>query len=388
MRKQSVALGIAALVGAAGLLGVVFLRGGSGLTLNEVLTRIEQVEAYSYQMTLTGAAAGRDPAQDGQTIEFRVLISPAWGVKISSSIEDPNSDSAVVNEKYLPSGQRRMTTLLPGDKQYIELTYEGDYVDRMRREHDDPGHVVRQLLACEYTRLRPSSIDGVSVEGFQTTDPAYLKGGRGDAVKVSLWVETKTGLPIRMEKTVSLPNDRQLRSTVSHIEWNVVAEAGAFEPVIPPDYKSVGGGPMAMPRADERTALQGLKLLANLGGTFPAHLDLMSLMKEVGRYQKSDTPAAKELRAQKRNMTQEDRRKRMIEIMMPIRGLSEFYRNLRAEDRDPAYFGGKVAPGDKEQVLLRWKVSGGVYKVVYGNLRVETIPIERLAVLEAQASSE
>ncbi|MCH8194248.1 MAG: hypothetical protein IIA65_09570 [Planctomycetes bacterium] len=388
MRKQSVALGIAALVGVAGFLGVVFLRGSSGVTLNEVLTRIEQVEAYSYQMTLTSAASGNDLQKEGQTVEFRALISPALGVKISSRIEDPNSDSAIVNIKYLPAGQRRMTTLLPGNKQYIELICEADYVDRMRREHDDPTTIVRQLLACEYTRLSPSSIDGVSVEGFQTTDPAYLKGGRGDAVKVSLWVETKTGLPIRMEKTVSLPNDRQLRSTVSHIEWNVVAEAGAFEPVIPPDYKSVGGGPMAMPRADERTALQGLKLLANLGGTFPAHLDLMSLMKEVGRYQKSDTPAAKELRAQKRNMTQEDRRKRMIEIMMPIRGLSEFYRNLRAEDRDPAYFGGKVAPGDKEQVLLRWKVSGGVYKVVYGNLRVETIPIERLAVLEAQASSE
>ena len=388
MRKQSVALGIAALVGVAGFLGVVFLRGSSGVTLNEVLTRIEQVEAYSYQMTLTSAASGNDLQKEGQTVEFRALISPALGVKISSRIEDPNSDSAIVNIKYLPAGQRRMTTLLPGNKQYIELICEADYVDRMRREHDDPTTIVRQLLACEYTRLSPSSIDGVSVAGCQTTDPAYLQGGRGDAVKVRLWVETQTRLPIRIEKTVSLPNDRQLHSTVSHIEWDVVVEAGAFEPVIPQDYKSVGGGPMAMPQADERTALQGLKFLANLGGTFPEHLDLMSMMKEVGRYEKSDTPAAKELRAQKRNMTREDRMKRMIEIMMPIQGLSEFYRRLHAEDRDPAYFGGKVAPGDKEQVLLRWKVSDGVFKVVYGNLRVETIPAERLAALEAQASSE
>ena len=382
MRKQSVALGMAALVVAAGLLGVVFLRGSSGVTLNEVLTRIEQVEAYSYQMTLTGAASGNDLQKEGQTVEFRALISPALGVKISSRIEDPNSDTAVVNEKYLPAGQGRMTTLLPGNKQYIELICEADCAERMRREHDDPTTIVRQLLACEYTRLRPSSIDGVSVAGFQTTDPAYLQGGRGDAVKVRLWVETQTRLPMRIEKTVSLPNDRQLHSTVSHIEWDVVAEAGAFEPVIPQDYKSVGGGPMAMPQADERTALQGLKFLANLGGTFPEHLDLMSMMKEVGRSEKSDTPAAKELRAQKRIMTQEDRMKRMMEIMMPIRGLSEFYRRLHAEDRDPAYFGGKVAPGDKEQVLLRWKVSDGVFKVVYGNLRVETIPAERLGALE------
>ena len=388
MKKLSVVLGIAALAGGISLLGIVILRGSSRVTLNEVLTRIEQVEAYSYQMALTSAAPGGDPGEEGQTIEFRALISPTWGVKISSRIANPNSDTAVVNEKYLPSGQPYMTTLLPAEKQYIELTCDDDYRDRMRREHDDPGHAVRQLLACEYTRLRPSSIDGVSVEGFQTTDSAYLRGGRGDAVKVRLWVETKTRLPMRVEKTVSLSNDRQLHSTVSHIEWNVVTAAEAFEPVIPPDYKSVGDGPMAMPAADERTALQGLKLLANLGGTFPEHLDLMSMMKEVGRYQKSDTPAAKELRAQKRNMTQEDRMKRMIEIMMPIRGLAEFYRNLQGEDRDPAYFGGKVAPGDREQVLLRWKVSDGVYKVVYGNLRVETIPTERLAALEMQSSSE
>lgn len=388
MKKQSVALGIATLVGAAGLLAVAFLRGSPGVTLSEVLARIEQVEAYSYQMTLASAAPGRDPTRAGEAIEFRVLISPAWGVKISSRIEDPNSDSAVVNEKYLPAGQDRMTTLLPGDKQYIELTCDGAYVDRMRREHDDPAHVVRRLLACEYTRLRRSSIDGVSVTGFRTTDSDYLEGAKGHAVEVRLWVDPTTRLPIRIEKTVSLPNDRQLRSTVSHIEWNVVAEAAAFEPVIPQDYKSVGGGPMSMPQADERTALRGLKLLADLGGAFPENLDLRSMMNEVARYQESDTPAAKELRAQKRSMTREDRRKRMIEIMMPIQGLSEFYRNLHAENRDPAYFGPKVVPGDKKRVLLSWKVSDGVYKVVYGNLRVETIPTKRLAALQEKPSQE
>jgi len=50
-----------------------------------------------------------------------------------------------------------------------------------------------------------------------------------------------------------------------------------------------------------------------------------------------------------------------------------FYRQLLVEDREPDYFGATVKPGDADAVLMRWKLEGGSTRVVYGDLRVETL---------------
>jgi hypothetical protein len=46
------------------------------------------------------------------------------------------------------------------------------------------------------------------------------------------------------------------------------------------------------------------------------------------------------------------------------------------EDREPEYFGATVQPGESDAVLVRWKHDDQHMRVVYGDLRIETVRIE------------
>jgi hypothetical protein len=61
------------------------------------------------------------------------------------------------------------------------------------------------------------------------------------------------------------------------------------------------------------------------------------------------------------------------EVMLKASIVAAFYQKLANEQRDPEYFGATVKPGDKEGVLLRWKLDDGRFRVIYGDLRAETV---------------
>jgi hypothetical protein len=54
-------------------------------------------------------------------------------------------------------------------------------------------------------------------------------------------------------------------------------------------------------------------------------------------------------------------------------GIAGFYQKLVDERREPEYFGATVEPGDSAAVLLKWKLDDGRHRVVYGDLRAETV---------------
>lgn len=51
---------------------------------------------------------------------------------------------------------------------------------------------------------------------------------------------------------------------------------------------------------------------------------------------------------------------------------------------DVVYYGDSVDPSDSNAVLLQWKVSDGEYKVVFGDLREETVSAGELIRLQGQ----
>ena len=63
--------------------------------------------------------------------------------------------------------------------------------------------------------------------------------------------------------------------------------------------------------------------------------------------------------------------------------LMSFYIFLRGESRESAYYGKVVKPAEAQRVLLRWRLAPNEYRVIYGDLRVETVTPSRLAQLEA-----
>jgi hypothetical protein len=60
------------------------------------------------------------------------------------------------------------------------------------------------------------------------------------------------------------------------------------------------------------------------------------------------------------------------------------YEYLVQSGRDVVYYGDSVDPQDSNAVLIQWKLSDGQYKVVFGDLREETVSAEELIKLQAQ----
>jgi hypothetical protein len=59
--------------------------------------------------------------------------------------------------------------------------------------------------------------------------------------------------------------------------------------------------------------------------------------------------------------------------MLKATAAAVFYQKLANERRDPEYFGDTVNPGDRQAVLLKWRLDDGRYRVIYGDLQADTV---------------
>jgi tetratricopeptide (TPR) repeat protein len=151
----------------------------------------------------------------------------------------------------------------------------------------------------------------------------------------------------------------------------------------------------------EEAALEGLKLFAETSGRYPKKIDLMSLMREFTALNAGEDRAGTllKLKEEARQMakrqdltkaeitkTREARIKAMVaktmEAMRPVQSLAMFYMTLVGDDKEPAYYGETVGPDDADAVLMRWKISDGLYRVVFGDLLTSDVTAEDLAKLE------
>ena len=53
-------------------------------------------------------------------------------------------------------------------------------------------------------------------------------------------------------------------------------------------------------------------------------------------------------------------------------------------DPEGVYNGKKVGPNDKDKVLLRWRLDSGRYEVIFGDLRAESVTVDKLRALEGK----
>jgi hypothetical protein len=89
------------------------------------------------------------------------------------------------------------------------------------------------------------------------------------------------------------------------------------------------------------------------------------------------------LKEEIKGLTDDEINNKLVDFLMPIRGLGRFYTWLEFDKKDRAYYGKTVAPEDADKVLMRWKVSDNENRVIYGDLHAETVTPEKLAELEA-----
>jgi hypothetical protein len=398
MRSPLTKLAAAAVVVIACLIGLsVWKTTGSGIALADVVARMEKVKAYRCKSTWqfwSSKITGADPNKRYNFEEDHgtYLISEEYGQKWNFEHLDPNGGESTFDEAYFLLPKNTLIGIEPKQKKYHRTEFDDRWAEQWQR--GDPRACLKKIAAYKCESLGRSTIDGMEVEGFRTTDPNYgMSINRGESKRQAdqkIWVDVKTRLPVRSEATYVLfypkENKKKYEHSVGHdFQWDVAVAASDFEPVIPDDYT---GTVIKYPaHITEETAIQGLKLFVELLGKYPEYSDdiyTCSLEITVLRstLEKSETPAATRLKEEIKGLRDEEMNNKLADFLMPIRGLELFYSRFHWYKKDPAYYGKTVTPKDADKVLLRWKVSDKEYRVIFGDLHAETVSPEKLAELE------
>jgi len=379
MKSPVTKLAAAAVIIIACVIGLYLWRNtGSGIALADVLTRIEQATCYMYRLRSTITKQ-----QNISKWAYTVLITQE-GIKLKSEMMDPEPENKefVLPEMYLLPHKNALIALSHETKTYISMKFEDTWMESLKK-YNDPTAIIKQILSCNHTSLGQSVIDGITVEGFQTKDPAYKGGFFGQAdlgresekVDVKIWVDINTFLPVQSEEDILAKDGTYLHEVSSDFHWNVPIDEAGFEPNIPDDYTSPVGD-LIFPPTDEENAIKGLRIYADLAGKYPNSLDKQIIEQEESKKLIwGDTASWEELTADEITKITND-------IVAPILILVDFYKTLVVDEKEPAYYGQSVTPKDSKMLLMRWKVSDNAYRVIFGDLSVKTVTAEELADLE------
>jgi len=385
MKSPIVKAAVAAVVVLACLAGLYFWTSTqSGVLLADVLEKVEQAQAFFYRMKMHVKGQMQNAPGSEQDMQCTVLISNEFGMRMDMNMVDVNTGEGMTQQMYMLPQQKMMIMLLPSMKKYMRMEFDESMFEQMRKQGNDPRMMIKQIMGCQYHELGRTVIDGIEVEGFQTTDPAYAGGAMGQ-VDVKMWVDVKTWLPVRVEMDIKANEQIQVQGMIYDFQWDIPVNASEFTPVIPNDFTAGPGDGVKMPAINETTAIEGLRLLITFVGRYPKYLNLMNLIQEMQEFlMKSQTPESQKFRQDLEQIQSEaERGKKIVDTMMPVQSLGAFYMTLVQEKKEPAYYGESVTPADADKVLLRWKISDSEYRVIYGDLHAETVTPEKLAELEA-----
>jgi len=280
----------------------------------------------------------------------------------------------------------------------MEMDFNEDMFARQKGQRDARA-IVKNVLNCQYESLGNAVIDGIECEGFVTTDSTY-NGGLFGEVKVELWVDVDTYLPVRLETETQMSDNQRLHTVCDQFQWDIEVDAREFDPVIPEGYTTPLSGPVQVPAMNEESLVKGLQMLVDMGSpTYPEALTMQAMTVELKGIQDrmtklmeaDDQEAAKAFMLEHYGIdldqgkpTQEQLTEATMRIMMAIQGTCMSYATFGQDQLDPAYHGTVVTPLDTNLPLVRWKVSDTEYRVVFGDLHTETLDIQTLVALEAQ----
>jgi len=384
MKSRITKLAAAAVIIIAALIGISQI-GGSGVALAAVLEKVEQAHAFMYKMKMTVSGAmvpGKPP--ENQDIQSTIIISTLYGMKMEITMTDPNSGEQMTQQMYVLPEEKAMFVVLPFQERYVRMEFNDELLARMKKQSNDPREMIKQILNSQYTELGRSVIDGVVVEGFEATDPALYGGAMGSSAKIRLWVDVVTWLPVLTEMDIEMGETMRMRGVIYDYQWDIQVDKSEFVPVIPEDFEPFPAGGMKMPSMNEEGAVEGLKLFAELAGKYPEDLNMMTLMQQVSKLRDSQSPAAEQFRQKlEQAESDEERIAAIMDLTQPIQSIGMFYMTLVQDKKDPAYYGDKVTPEFPHAVLMRWKVEGGNYRVIFGDLTIEDVTAAELAKLEA-----
>jgi outer membrane lipoprotein-sorting protein len=216
--------------------------------------------------------------------------------------------------------------------------------------------------------LPERTLDGRKARGFEIAI-AKIDPDSGEGT-LRVWADPKSKLPLRVEM-VMWDGDRMV---MDKFEWNVPADKWFTEE---PPTKYRDKTPNVVP-AEEITKhiVTGLKTYAKYcGGKYP------QARMVYGDVTGDELGKAAGLSNLRKPTPDEVGRPEYAECMRAQLGLA-WINTIQRHNPDAVYNGKAVGPGDKDKVLFRWKLEDGRYRVIYGDLRAETVTAERLKKIE------
>ncbi len=390
MKSKITKLAAAAIIIIAVVIGVHHFGGSIDMTSvawSQVAERVGNIKTCIFRghSKISGGKLG-DKVQE---MEQEMYVSSEYGYRADTYV-----DGNISMMQYTIPSQKVMLSLIPQGKQYIKMRLTDEQLMKMRLQGSDPREMFKLYTSGKYTELGRSVIDGVEVEGIETTDPKVF-GGQFENCTWRAWVDIVNQFPVRIEMEMQMPvqdsNDgspTNMLMVMDNFQWGVEIAPETFEPNIPPDYKLMAE--MQMPGNDEGSAVKGLQVYAEItGGKYPRRLATMDIMKDVmkaigAKNRSNRNDPNNKLTKEEKEQLMEQTMKKAMEKYSVVMGACTFYAELVKTDKDAAYYGDRVTANEPNAVLLRWKISDGQYRVMYGNLTAENVSVEKLTELEAQ----
>lgn len=366
--KSSIAkFALAASVIFAVALGLFYGLGGGTIALAEVAQKLEQINSMSYSMHMTMTGLPGMPADFKMNMDMDILMANGLGMRMTGAANGSLASMSIMN-----FADKVMINLMPQTKQYMRITLTDELLDKTKQQNADPRTMVEGFLNTEYTDLGRSRIDGVEVQGFESNNPA-MTGGMFKDTMVRIWVDVRTGYPLRMtiEGQSEFQEGTRIDAIVDNFQWNVPCDADMFDLTIPEGYSLMGDLTLkGLGNGEE--LIDALKLFQELtGGRYPKSLNPMDLSRELVDLAKDGS------NSQRLGLMGQDK---VLKLTMATTS----FQMLTMQKAEPKYYGDTVQPGEANKVLARWKTPEGNYRVIYGDLRSEEVTAERLAELEAQ----
>lgn len=214
-------------------------------------------------------------------------------------------------------------------------------------------------------------VDGDLARGFRIASEKIDPDVHFDLLEV--WVDAAAHLPVSMSFTMADPSG-PIAVRLHDFAWDVDLAPGLFDTTPPEGYADVTPAPMKLADQVAKIAL-GLKTYAKYGGGhYPRVAMLYGDATRDELIKLSGAPYPPRTEADSWDP-------RVAEVEKAIQGFGPITAILR-DNPDAAYHGKTVGPGNKDQVLLRWKSDGGLYHVLFGDLRYEIVDAARLKMLE------
>jgi len=345
----------------------------------ELADRVVQIQTCVFRgSTQTIIDSNSNNVQEG---EMEAFASSEYGFRTNLYM-----DGKIQMMQYSLLQDKVIVSVMPEQKRYMKIALTDERLEKMRTQGSDPREMVKELMSADYIELGRDTIDGIEVEGIETTDPNVM-GGQFDNYVGRLWVDPETQLPVQMEMEMTIKSGGKTVQTsmvMYDFQWDVQIAPDVFEPNIPEDYTSMGG--LKLPMQNEASAVEGLRLFAEItDGNYPQSMSMMKISVEVGRImaEKFKMSGTVDPNREPSEVEQDAMMQEMMRTSMTVGGACMFYVKLIQENKDPAYYGDRVNVDDVDAVLMRWKVSDGIYRVIFGDLTTENVTSEKLAELEA-----